>query len=394
MKVSFLLLFKRNNSPDVFLYLFIACVSAVSDNSYAIENLVIGMNYFVTVRARNSRGFGLAQATTPNSLKPQTTPGVVDYVLLEGYSGTALAVYFDQTAKANGGTVDQYKVEWAANSEFVNSSSIILPITYVMQKIRTTASRPAISGTFTLSFGGYVGAFDNVLCNSCATMVAGDLFVRVSVDLRTSVPRGDFIFVGTNSYRICLSGIYNSTFVPVCTTEDPSVPLAVSVTIHSGPLYMLGTSLGTITATRGSNILATANSLLSRISPGDFIRVGDPEVGPIYRVAVGADFNSSVITLGDVNDPTISMVFNHQSFSGPAYSLETTIPIAADATALQLKTALEDLSAVGTVDVEREVHGNGFMWTVTFTQYKDNLAMLVANAFNLVSNPNDAVVDV
>ena len=55
---------------------------------------------------------------------------------------------------------------------------------------------------------------------------------------------------------------------------------------------------------------------------------------------------------------------------------EYTDDIDYDASAATMKDALEDLSKVGRVQVSRDDLGNGYKWTVTFTQNVGNLRMM------------------
>ena len=58
------------------------------------------------------------------------------------------------------------------------------------------------------------------------------------------------------------------------------------------------------------------------------------------------------------------------------YKGETTDNIAFAASALEVKTRIEALSTVGTVDVQRVDLGNGHRWTVTFLSNLGNLPMM------------------
>jgi hypothetical protein len=52
-----------------------------------------------------------------------------------------------------------------------------------------------------------------------------------------------------------------------------------------------------------------------------------------------------------------------------------------DASAADVQAALEALSTIGHVDVDREDTGNGFKWTVSFIQNVGNLRMMAADAY-------------
>jgi hypothetical protein len=51
-----------------------------------------------------------------------------------------------------------------------------------------------------------------------------------------------------------------------------------------------------------------------------------------------------------------------------------------DASAAEMKAALESLSNVGTVLVTRFINGNGFRWVVSFTSLVGDLRLLEASA--------------
>ena len=55
----------------------------------------------------------------------------------------------------------------------------------------------------------------------------------------------------------------------------------------------------------------------------------------------------------------------------PIYKVQTTTDLAYDATAYDVKTALEALTHTCKVDVQRSAYGYGFAWTVTFTESRD-----------------------
>ena len=61
-----------------------------------------------------------------------------------------------------------------------------------------------------------------------------------------------------------------------------------------------------------------------------------------------------------------------------SYMGETTDNIAFAASAKEVKTRLEALATIGTVDVQREARGNGHRWTVTFLSNLGNLPMIGA----------------
>ena len=61
-----------------------------------------------------------------------------------------------------------------------------------------------------------------------------------------------------------------------------------------------------------------------------------------------------------------------------SFGAGTTGNIPFEATAAEMKTALEEISTIGTVDVQRNFLGNGHRWTVTFLSNLGNLPMMNA----------------
>ena len=64
-----------------------------------------------------------------------------------------------------------------------------------------------------------------------------------------------------------------------------------------------------------------------------------------------------------------------------SYDGEFTPDINVDASAAEMKAALETLSFIGTVLVTRETNGNGFRWTISFTSLVGDLDLMSANPY-------------
>ena len=139
------------------------------------------------------------------------------------------------------------------------------------------------------------------------------------------------------------------------------------------------------------------------ISRGDLIRLGDPYTGDVFRVSTDLtrDFSSTKIPLGTVEDPSVAASFDPEEgrrldgyptdqlpiVNRPMYRLQTTSSIPFDATAVQMKNAVESMTLVGEVDVSRSINRNGYSWTITHTSDRGARTSFLPNAFLTLSAP-------
>ena len=109
-----------------------------------------------------------------------------------------------------------------------------------------------------MSFGDYKGDYTVLLCATCFTGVHGEGELTTSVDLRDQIPRGDYIEVAGAEYRICVSGTYDATTLPLCSVDDTSAAATVSTPSFSSiPGYMLDTSIRSVSILQDSSTLVT-----------------------------------------------------------------------------------------------------------------------------------------
>merc|ERR1711871_1504541 len=138
--------------------------------SYQITGLVTGSTYYVRLSARNDRGYGLTQRSTPESIVPPLqVPGPPTLVTLHTKPGTstALLVNYSLPISNGGADVTLYKIEWDAMtpaersglpaSERLFSSAGQLEVRcpnnpiHEVQEIRTNARNGSVTnGTFKL----------------------------------------------------------------------------------------------------------------------------------------------------------------------------------------------------------------------------------------------------
>ncbi|KAG5186907.1 hypothetical protein JKP88DRAFT_308697, partial [Tribonema minus] len=113
---------------------------------------------------------------------------------------------------------------------------------------------------------------------------------------------------------------------------------------------------GTVTATQGSSTLITTEDLTAVLSRGDLIQVG----GGVYAVHAYLPFDATTQL------PVSAAAYSTDGLVIPELVVGRTADIAYDASALNVKHALEALEGTCAVDVSRSVRGNGYEWLVTF----------------------------
>jgi len=87
-----------------------------------ISGLSTGISYYLRVSAKNSQGYGISQASTPNFLNPHQTPSIPTKVLLLKTSDTMLTVSWNDPTSDGGDKITQYRVEWDTSSGFTSGS--------------------------------------------------------------------------------------------------------------------------------------------------------------------------------------------------------------------------------------------------------------------------------
>jgi hypothetical protein len=384
-------------------------VAAPADNSntvsFLMESLTTGTPYFVRVSAKTDRGLGPLSPTVPAILKPITAPAALTSVELLPWSGTALLLNYDETAPPSGANITKYKSEWdiSPNFDSVHAKVVVEEPSYAVQKITIGAHTAPLSGTFTLSYGDYIGDF-TAQVGGATTFLTLNYGAKTlertggSVDMRLSVTRGDFVRLtnavndDTHTFQVCTdrSG--------ACPFTASSIPLAAVGNDTDTPFTYLGytnftdyavykpdTSMGPVSVQSGASghLLttmweegSTGNDLRTKINRGDLIRLGDPFTGPTFRVSLSGAFTGTSVALATIDDPLITASYsvneNAPIVYQPAYKLQTTSSISWDATAETMKSTLESLTLITSVDVDRSILDNGYVWTVTFTNTKPN----------------------
>ena len=125
-------------------------------------------------------------------------------------------------------------------------------------------------------------------------------------------------------------------------------------------------------------ITFTGNNVRGNVPPLQIIDVGIN--GCLDATDLGGTFKNSLaaISIEQVEIPYISL-----------YEVQTTVDIPYDASAEDVKTAIESLSQACTVSVSRATKLNGYLWDVTFVESKESthspLLVISANGENLMA---------
>lgn len=355
--------------------------------SYNITGLTSGVTYYVRVSASNGKGYGSWIAPTPTGLAPKALPGAPTSLALRHWNNSALEVEAEVYAAGNGDSVSSYLLQLDTSASFssANLKTHTLTPDYTVQHVTTAANFGPIGGTFTLAVGDFAGDFTVQLGGALFDIGQGGstlvrAFSSVSSPAFTSViARRDLIKVGDKAFRVhASSASFNSNNIPLALATDATVTATwTGAGLSAQPVFMLDTSLGAATVAPGDASLTTAwssvplaNDMTGKVSPGDLIRVGDPWTGDTFRVLVGGTFTSLLLPLATPEDPRVPATYNNTALElYPVYKLQTTAPLSYTATTWDVKKALEALSLVAVVDVDRGVAGNGFQWTVSFRRF-------------------------
>ena len=256
-------------------------VNDASATTTTVPLLQTGLEYHFRVRATSGRGDGMW--TSAGSAVPAEAPGAIAAVSapsLERYADGKLRVSFEQTAPPRGDAVTGYVVELDSSPTFSSPAltTVSLPVSQRVQKVYTDAhTLPFDAGArFALGFGDFKGSFVTLVggAERNLTLVdarsgdtkltrSKDAFrdsVKAGFDARNlQVARGDFVRVGGQEFRVCLStdgdfaalyGLsYSASELPLCAADDPwsAAPYDGgnrADDLAGAPLFALDTALG------------------------------------------------------------------------------------------------------------------------------------------------------
>lgn len=308
--------------------------------TYLISNLDTGTNFYVRVSAEgDSVGYGAAAYADNNPVAPRGVPGQLGSVEISRVDDVTLSVEVEQTAEANGAEIDGYNIEWDTSPLFNNVpiGTLSLAPDYHIQAVRvnvwqrgwTSDSAFSLSlfnfgGAYTVRLGGLdsndlltfvsVAEGTNILNRTTPNITAG----FGVAPLYKSVPRGGFVAVGGQTFRVCLGGdsVYDANTLTLCSVDNAYEPenFVGEATKYDNTLtrvsaYVLDTAVGsafrvavgdtTLRTYNGPDNNVTINDLTSTLARGDHVRLGHPEVGRVFTVCSDEDleFNSTSLPL-------------------------------------------------------------------------------------------------
>lgn len=316
---------------------------STGSRSHLLSRLETGAAYYIRLSAKSGLvGWGGAAGAASNPVAPRGVPGQLPSVRISRSDAVTLQVELDQTAESNGAEVDGYVVEWDTNPSFSsgNRGHLSLMPDYRLQAVRvntwqrgwTAASAFSLSlfdfgGSFSSRLGGLDG---NGLFTFVSIVEGTNTLNRVapnvtagfgSAPLYKSVPRGGYLSVGGQSFRVCLDGglPYEQDVLTLCSVTDPYAPayFAGAATKYDNTLtrvssYVLDTAVGSAmklaagdTALRtfsGPDSNVSVNDLTSTFARGDHVRLGHPRKGRVFSVCASLDFNSTSLPLCSADD--------------------------------------------------------------------------------------------
>ncbi|TYZ59893.1 hypothetical protein PybrP1_009206 [[Pythium] brassicae (nom. inval.)] len=307
--------------------------------TYTIAGLRTGVKYYFHAMAYNAEGFGSANSPMSSAVTcghPEPPKSVVATVV----DGKTLAVTWAQNEKNGGCPIDRYRVEWyraegiREEQTITTSAGKGLP---EVQKIVNFADSQSLGGYFKMRFLGETT--ENVPWNAPA--------------------------IGLNSVKERLERL--STVGTVDVTREQSVRVVD----------------GLLMTANGNTLTRHASSTAMLATYGYQWRVTflSGHVGPQELIeAIPSDSwagNNPGINVESVQKglQPISGTFR-LSFASRGIS-QTTLPLAHDVSASDMKVALENLVTMGPVAVSRSQNGFGYNWVVTFlTDVKSEISLL------------------
>lgn len=315
--------------------------------SKLVSNLETGKEFYVRVSAQGDGvGYGAPAGASSNPVVPRGVPGQIHMVAISRVDAVTVKLDIEQNTETNGAEVESYTIEWDTSPQFTGAQQLTLSPDYRIQAVRLNAWQRGwtSNSSFSLSLFDFRGAFNarlgddgdeglatfvsisegtNILNRTTPNITAG----FGEAPLYKSVPRGGFVSVGGQDFRVCLDGEtpYDAETLTLCSTSDPYAPenfvgaaTKYDNTLTQVPAYVLDTAIGSAfrlavgdTALRtydGPDTNISVNDLTSTLARGDHLRLGHPETGRAFTVCKGdgtshLDFNATSLPLCSADDP-------------------------------------------------------------------------------------------
>ena len=346
-----------NNSSPIGSYSFLSPKDGVGCDPciYQVGGLTKGQDYFVRVYAYNSRGYSVDPGLpTPLSLAPKTAPEPPGFVGISPKSDTSIQITFPPVDDDGGAEVTKYKIEWnamgySAGMQSMNNdeTDALLYSTNNVQSITLSGERDDIGGTFRLAFGGHCTEEISVMSTAHDMKVALESLPTVGSTVVSQRPMSN-------------GSIWAITFLTNLGDEagkfGPIESLTVSTDPDDSPHMFVTDTLGS----SGSSLLGAGARLIVN-----------------EEISAFKGFEQQMITMQC--STSAGIMDGHFAISVDGVR---TSDIPHDASALDLKLELENISSIGEVKVTRsKLSGsiNSFQWTINFIEMLGNVPMLSAH---------------
>lgn len=339
-----------SNDSDSATWVSTSSLAATATWSKLVSNLETGKEYYVRVSAEGGGvGYGAAAEASSNPVVPRGAPGQIEKVAISRIDASTMRLEIEEDTETNGAYIVGYNIEWDTSPQFTSAQQATLAPDYRIQAVRLNAWQRGwtSASAFSLSLFDFGGAFDARLGGldgtslhtfvsisegsnelSRTTPVVDDGFGTAS--LHQAVPRGGFVRVGGQDFRVCLDGEleYDEDTLMLCSTSDPYVAqvfvgasTSYDDTLTQVPAYVLDTAIGSAydlsvgdtalltyvgPATGGDINAITPNNLTSVLARGDYVRLGHPETGAVFTVCKGDDSPTPVPVFSDTSLPLCS----------------------------------------------------------------------------------------
>jgi len=320
-----------------------------------LDDLLTGYEYFFRVYAQNDIGTGVS--STPVSCIPAGKPMPPSSLKIRPHSGTSLLFTYTQDAYDNGNAISSYSLTLTSGKSTLEN---IVPVTHQVQKVVTSAhTLPYTSNSkFKLSMGDffgeyviYVGQNESELNfvdigDQWTLAVASEPTEGISHNsLINDLTPGEFIKIFGQEFRVCMNedrsfekeyGNLTTRSIPLCSIEDPFSYKEFDAgfdkhIIRQIPVYKLDTTLGGARQpTLGSQSImvnrfdTSVNPLVAELVEGDWISVGHPYEGEVFRVFYSAEnYTDGVIYLADKVDAKEPASLSFKSLQHSTYEVQT-----------------------------------------------------------------------
>lgn len=234
----------------------------------------------------------------------------------------------------------------------------------------TSENETAVSGSYLVSFG-YRAELDLRLgegnfTSEHVTVEAGSTRMRSSSDLNHYINEGDLVSVG--GVELVVAGEFTCEDEVAFDNIVERYPCSFKVEtphpygVDEVPIYGASNSLGSVHVERGSSEVLTDWDLTRLCVPGDAIIVRDTLSGEYYQSTLAALTATGIVLEDGYEGPS--------SVRAAAFFRPFAV-VPSDASAEELRNAIESLSSVGSVEVTRQGPDelDAFAWSVTLTSF-------------------------